>query len=309
MISVVIQHKAIGGRMSRYASVRSLVAVNSIQTHAMAKILSAPGLTLPKTCILVGMPDWPTTVFTGVLRLPLLPVFVGSLPSLLLIAPTVLSAGSLLKADEGEYWETLSKVSLVVAALTQGGCVFGSLWFISKVVAKHKDELEAIPDDQAVLALEASALAKREVFEACTSWHDSEFPCVMRVILLVGSALMESSALMSAVLANECFVPFAVTDTVADKLSGSALNVLKPLGWVVVGLFFGGCVCMCIFHVWAVLRIGGLSAEQRQPKLQSAAQRKMASEGLTQDMKTTVTRRARAAAAMPMVASASGLWL
>jgi hypothetical protein len=68
MCSVVVQHQLIGGKLSKYASIRSLVAVNSVQTHAMAKILQVPGVTLPKMCILVGMPDWPTTVFTGVLQ-------------------------------------------------------------------------------------------------------------------------------------------------------------------------------------------------------------------------------------------------
>jgi hypothetical protein len=104
----------------------------------------------------------------------------------------VLSAGTLLKVEDGPCWETLSKVSLVVAALVQGGCVFGSLWFISKVVTRHKEELEAMPKDDAVLQLEERARAKKELFEACTSWHDRDFPYTVRAILVLGGALMES---------------------------------------------------------------------------------------------------------------------
>jgi hypothetical protein len=95
MASVVVQHKVIGEQMSRSATIRSLVKVNSDATRAMAKILQVPGLSMPKTCILVGMPDWPTTVFTGILRLPVGPIFLGSLPSIVLIFPT----GALLKYE------------------------------------------------------------------------------------------------------------------------------------------------------------------------------------------------------------------
>jgi hypothetical protein len=46
---------------------------------------------MAKVSILVGGPDWPTSVMCGIMGLPLLPVLVGTLPVALLIIPTVLS--------------------------------------------------------------------------------------------------------------------------------------------------------------------------------------------------------------------------
>jgi phosphatidylinositol-3,4,5-trisphosphate 3-phosphatase/dual-specificity protein phosphatase PTEN len=80
MLSVIVQHKVFGERLSTYVYVRSVVAVNSVQTRAMSKILAVPGFTWAKMVILVGGPDWPTTTLTGVLGLPLCQVFIGSLP-------------------------------------------------------------------------------------------------------------------------------------------------------------------------------------------------------------------------------------
>jgi hypothetical protein len=45
--------------------------VNSVTIRAVKKILSKPGMSLEKVYILVGGPDWPTSVLTGILKLKL----------------------------------------------------------------------------------------------------------------------------------------------------------------------------------------------------------------------------------------------
>jgi hypothetical protein len=48
MLSVIVQHKLFGERLSTYVYVRSIVEVNSVQTRAMSKILAVPGFTWAK---------------------------------------------------------------------------------------------------------------------------------------------------------------------------------------------------------------------------------------------------------------------
>jgi hypothetical protein len=54
-----------------------------------------------------------------------------------------------------------------------------------------------------------------------------------------------------------------------------AINVVKPLGWVALGLFLAGCVCIGMFKWWAIVRMNSLSVEEQENKLHAAAQRKV----------------------------------
>lgn len=216
----------------------------------------------------------PTTVFTGILKLPIIPIFLGSLPSILLIFPTVVSAGALLKISEGSYWEMLSTMSLLGAGGVQGMCVVGSMWFIMAKIKSKKEEFAKMPLDQEVLVMENGARERETRYQACTSWHEEDFPVCMKMVLVLGAFLVGSSAYLSALGADWCFVPFAVTDTIADKLRGSALNVVLPVGWVALSLFGAGVVCMFIFAVWAKLRMKTMSAEKQQLKITNAEARK-----------------------------------
>ena len=68
-----------------------MVGVNSDMIRTMKIVLGERGLTKAKVAILVGGPDWPTSVLCGIMGLPLLPVLLGTLPVWLLIIPTVLT--------------------------------------------------------------------------------------------------------------------------------------------------------------------------------------------------------------------------
>ena len=65
-----MQQAGIGERMADNVNVKCLVGVNSISIKAIGYILSKPGLSVPKVAILCGGPDWPTSVLTGILKLP-----------------------------------------------------------------------------------------------------------------------------------------------------------------------------------------------------------------------------------------------
>ena len=68
--------------------------------------------------ILIGMPDWPTSVLCGIMGLPLIPILIGTLPILLLQAPTLLigffTYMSQLKTSDDESGKEVISYYLVV---------------------------------------------------------------------------------------------------------------------------------------------------------------------------------------------------
>jgi hypothetical protein len=77
LTALVIQQKLIGGMLGKAVSIRRAVGINSMQIKAIRKILMAKGLSPMKIMILCGGPDWPTSVLTGIMDLPLLEMIIG----------------------------------------------------------------------------------------------------------------------------------------------------------------------------------------------------------------------------------------
>ena len=69
--AIVFQQKVIGGVLGTRVDVRQMVGVNSISIRAIKRILEVRGFSVAKILILCGGPDWPTSVLTGILGLPL----------------------------------------------------------------------------------------------------------------------------------------------------------------------------------------------------------------------------------------------
>lgn len=53
-------------------------------------------------------------------------------------------------------------------------------------------------------------------------------------ILLIFSCLTMISFMVSTQLLD-CFVPFAINDTISEKLNGNVLNVINLKGWGALG--------------------------------------------------------------------------
>ena len=83
------QQKVIGGMLGAKVGVRQTVGVNSITIRAIRMILQEKGLNGKKIAILVGGPDWPTSVLTGILKQSYVNMIVGSAPFIVTIPMTV----------------------------------------------------------------------------------------------------------------------------------------------------------------------------------------------------------------------------
>merc|ERR1719410_1490439 len=89
--AIALEQKAIGEVFSENVAVKKIVQVHTPPVKALRHILQAPRLRADKVAVLVGGPDWPTSVLTGILRLRLSEMLLGSLPLVFLILPIVLA--------------------------------------------------------------------------------------------------------------------------------------------------------------------------------------------------------------------------
>merc|ERR1712012_705617 len=139
-----------------------MVGVNSTIMRAFKLLLSEPGLGLPKVSILTGGPDWPTSVFCGIIDLPLIPILIGTIPCLGLIIPTVLTgsftymAGMADEEGNSRYpWAGVaSSVAAAVAAMVLFGNMILAAYYVEDTVSKRQDELDALPYDEEVKKLD-----------------------------------------------------------------------------------------------------------------------------------------------------------
>jgi hypothetical protein len=170
LIAVVLQQKGIGGGLRQSAAVRQIVGVNTLTIRAIKYILSQPGkLKLAKVAILCGGPDWPTSVLTGILGLPVCDMLVGSIPVYFVIAPTCFSSAMLLQTS-GDY-DAIGAVIVAVAGVMQIGASLVAVFYITKCIDANKRELDEYPIDEKVKALDQLALERKDLRYEAVNWH------------------------------------------------------------------------------------------------------------------------------------------
>ena len=131
-----VQQCCIGMPLKKSIKIKQAVGINSVEMRTMKLVLARPGLSIAKCAILIGMPDWPTSVLCGILDLPLIPIIVGTVPVILLIAPTVLSGSFLylasLPAGDYSWCNSVAAMTLMLAAGVQSGSMVVALFYIQK---------------------------------------------------------------------------------------------------------------------------------------------------------------------------------
>ena len=132
----IVQQKVIGESLGSKASVRRFIGINSTLMRVCRAVLSERGFSLAKVTILVGGPDWPVSVAVGIMRIPLVPVIIGTLPVAALVAPLSLS-GSFMTRSEDPY-PSLVKVAAAFAFLTQLGAGLMMLRCVEKATFDYQ---------------------------------------------------------------------------------------------------------------------------------------------------------------------------
>ena len=274
LLALVIQQKIIGELWgSNNVWVRQTVGINSIEIRATRKILEQPGLNFSKVVILVGGPDWPTSVLTGIMRLNVFQMILGTLPVILLIAPTVISGAMVVRANENNIISTLSTVFIFFSAFIQGFALLWAFQVIAVTAVKYEAELaEELPDEE-VLQREQENLAKTQRYALVTKWINLSM--FWRVALILNALLMIVSCYGFLLIGKYLFVPFEIQDSVAVELSGNVLNLVKPPGWVCLGMFAASTIFYFVFNAIFKRRKPTSEMEQREKEEQLQRQNEL----------------------------------
>ncbi len=246
LLAVGLQQKVIGELWgSKNVWVRQTVGINSVEIRAMRKILRQPGLNFSKVVILVGGPDWPTSVLTGIMKLNLFQMLLGTLPVIILIAPTVVAGAMAARASDNDFISTLSTVFLFFTAFIQGFALLWAVQVIADTAVEYEQELAQEEPDEEVLEREMENEAKRQEYNLVTKW--TNLSKLWRFSLAFNAVLMIVSCYGFLLLGRYLFVPFQVQDSVATELGGNVLNLVKPPGWICLGMFAVSTIYFFVF--------------------------------------------------------------
>eukprot|EP00929_Paragymnodinium_shiwhaense_P063547 TRINITY_DN31741_c0_g1_i1.p1 TRINITY_DN31741_c0_g1~~TRINITY_DN31741_c0_g1_i1.p1 ORF type:complete len:888 (+),score=187.25 TRINITY_DN31741_c0_g1_i1:159-2822(+) len=232
----------IGFFAGRSLKVQQQIAVDSVPTRAVEYIVRQPGWTLGKVAILVGGPDWPTSVCCGILKVNVPQMLLGTLPVVVAsIAPQTLM-GALLTVPKGDSTTTmLSTIATGTSAICQMAASLTAAYIIKETIESRHDELAKPRPEHATLEkLREEQKAAVEAYKIVTTWDRLSS---WRKVLLGSAAgfqlLAGSLYMMDMVLVNKvCFRKFAIKNRIDDPeildgLDGDVMNlVINPMGYI-----------------------------------------------------------------------------
>jgi len=233
-LACLLQQKVFGELMGKSLWVRSTLGVNQPTMKAINLILQERGLTMGKVAILVGGPDWPTSVLTGVLRLNVLQMQLGTFPVSIPILFIVLTGTAMLKSgqDPDSLWVPLSGVFVTVSSMLQVSIGLLAVKYVNQCAKERAAEIEAIPNDPEVEQFDASQEQAIKNKEAAMRWDEQS---TMWRLVLVTSVV--SIIISGWIFKNfSCFEDVVLTtDVYAKPFYGNFLNVFKLYGWIGLG--------------------------------------------------------------------------
>jgi hypothetical protein len=259
-VAIVVQQEGIGKRLGRNIGVRAACQINSTFIRAARFVLTQDGCTFGKTMILCGGPDWPTSVLTGILRLSVVKMLLGSLPVVVIIFPcTVLGASLLMVKRPG--WESASEFFTLLAGGSQLAASVGFAAVIERASITHAAAIAALPYDEEVRALDERSAEYSRAWREVSDWRDERHPGLARCMLGAAAALSTVGCHLATLL--RCFARVTVADPFdGAPLHGNPLNVVNGLqGWLVIECFVAASLLLYVHHKW----LAGL-ARRRPPR-------------------------------------------
>lgn len=252
--------KFIGGPLANSVWIRHLVGVHTIEIRAIGVVLRNPTPTFPKVFLLMGAPDWPVAVLSGILRCSVLEIQLGISPVLFQsVIPSVTSGALLYVASGRRRYLALAETAIAIAGFLQVSCAVIAGYFIQEIIESRYDELkEPREEDREVVELDEKLQAENRAFQRETAWE--MLPFLMKVALALGFVFMEASILILTLpwekwVGVACFQDFNLTSSVTRDLHGNVLNLVLPLGWLALALFAVPCFALCAFYAWVQVNV------------------------------------------------------
>jgi hypothetical protein len=231
------EQKLIGEGLSSSNWVLTTVGVHTAFIRGVEKILGEKGISMGKVAILCGGPDWPTSVLCGLLKLDLLPIMVGTLPIIFLIAPTVLTGAFSLK-DDDEYKMIAATLLMVTLVICMGLGVWAG-YAVQCVLDKHPNLL-TIPllKNKELDWIDYKESVKMDKYLVLCNWKS--LPTSLQGLLIFGLLVMNYSMFLFTWYDTQCFGSFTILNKSSDfGVKSDQIRLIEPLGYVSLGFFFG----------------------------------------------------------------------
>lgn len=263
LVACVSQY-AIGYFMGKSVRIQQLIGVDKVFTRAIEEILKKPGLSGGKVAILVGGPDWPTSVTCGILSMDMLQMVLGTLPVVVVVGPCVLAGAFLVRANPKEHsqWNVLSHTALSAAALSNMVSCCVAAFIVLDTVSKRGAELAKPRPEHAVVAeMTLQGEHSARIYADASNWYHLTVP--WRVLIGLAAALHLVAGFIFTMAAEHCFRDFSISSSIEEDLDGNVFNVvIDPFGWVPIGIFIGA----TLMHITFLKSMSCMaSARQKQP--------------------------------------------
>lgn len=263
LTATALEQKCIGEPFSNSIAVKKFIGTHTSFMKAIRFILSMKRLSMAKVAVLCGGPDWPTSVITGILGLPLGPMLFGTLPVVVLIFPVCVAAALRLEVrdeDEGpasgqlndrnRWFSQAATIVLAVAAIMQCLASLLAAYFAQLVMDDFEVHVASRgsswqQDPQEVQVLDAVAAEERAAQEMKERVRWAVQPCIVRASLLLGTLLASTSFYLVINPVVQAFAKVDITDKVS-KLD----RMVYPAGWCAIGSLCGCIFCLSVFEAW-----------------------------------------------------------
>mmetsp|Transcript_1757 Transcript_1757/g.1957 ORF Transcript_1757/g.1957 Transcript_1757/m.1957 type:complete len:902 (-) Transcript_1757:112-2817(-) len=257
LFATFLQQKMIGGLLKSKVGIRQMVGINTPLIRAFKLVLSEPGFGMAKVSILCGGPDWPTSVLCGIMDLSIGPIFVGTLPVLILIVPTVLTGAftymSSLTLEDGQpeftYAGTAATICAAISAVVLFGFILLAAYYVEITMREREEEVNNVPIDKEVKKLDDKQVLEVEAYREVTVWNN--VPIWAKFLLVLSLTSMITCCYMVQLFQEDAFTAYQLTYTIDKHLDGDWTNLIKPVGFVALVLFAASIFFYIIFSIWA----------------------------------------------------------
>jgi len=252
LLACSVQQKCIGSSLQKNVRIRQAVGMNTNLIRTMKLVLSKPGFSAVKVAILVGGPDWPTSVLCGILNLPLIPMLIGTLPVLIIIIPTVLSGSFVYLAEDYSWAGTASAISMSLNGLIIMALPAVTMFHIEKAMEEEKEALEKMPYDEEVREAEENEEQRKLMYREITKWQ--HLGVGWRSLMIIANISMSFSCYLVMGASAMCFEKFTMKDNIEDDLPNGAMSLIKFWGWMAILAFTFATILLYIFDKWSNLK-------------------------------------------------------